>query len=93
MEVHEKIRFLRESKDWSQEEMAENETLWREENVDEGTELPATAELRSVGVTSAGIGADMSAIGSATTPPPPAAPGEEAAPAGGAAPAESTPPA
>jgi len=74
------------------EEVAENETMWREENVDEGAELPATAELRSVGVTSAGIGSDLSAIGSATTPPP-TDPGEEAALAGGAAPAESTPPA
>jgi hypothetical protein len=75
------------------EEVAENETMWREENVDEGAELPATAELRSVGVTSAGIGSDLSAIGGATTPPPPTEPGEEAAPAGGAAPAETAPPA
>jgi hypothetical protein len=70
----------------SAEEMAENEKLWREENVDEDTALPANAELRSVGITANGMGADMSAIGGATTPPPP----EEGAPAEGAAPA--TPP-
>jgi hypothetical protein len=73
------------------EEVAENETMWREENVDEGAELPATAELRSVGVTTAGIGSDLSAIGGATTPPPPTEPGEETAPAGGTAPAETAP--
>ena len=74
----------------SAEEMAENETLWREENVDEDAALPANAELRSVGITANGMGADMGAIGDATSTPPP---GEEAggapapaAPAGGAAP-------
>jgi hypothetical protein len=70
------------------EEMAENENMWKEENIDADTELPATAELRSAGVTTGGISADMSSIGGATTPPPEAAPGEEA----GAAPAQ-TPPA
>ena len=70
------------------EEMAENENMWKEENIDADTELPATAELRSAGVTTGGISSDMSSIASATTPPPEAAPGEEA----GAAPAQ-TPPA
>lgn len=60
----------------SAEEMAENEKLWREENVDEDTNLPANAELRSVGVTANGMGADMSSLAGATTPPPEAAPGE-----------------
>jgi hypothetical protein len=74
----------------SAEEMTENETLWRQENVDEDAALPANAELRSVGITANGMGADMSAIGGATSTPPP---GEEAtgepapaAPAGGSAP-------
>ena len=66
----------------TQEEIVENETLWKEENVDEDTELPANAELRSVGITANGMGADMSAISGATaTPPPEGEPGEAAAPA------------
>jgi len=59
------------------EEIAENERMWKEENIDEGTELPATAELRSVGVTSGGMSADLSNLSGATTPPPPAQPGAE----------------
>lgn len=55
----------------SEEEMAENETKWREENIDEDTMLPASAELRSVGVTANGMSSDLSAIGGATTPPTP----------------------
>ena len=72
----------------SAEEMAENETLWKEENVDEDTALPANAELRSVGVTAGGMGSDMSNLNSATTPPeqPP-----EGAPEGGEAPAGAAP--
>jgi hypothetical protein len=71
------------------EEMADNEQLWREENVDEDTALPANAELRSVGVTAGGMGSDLSSLNNATTPPeqPP-----EGAPAGGA-PAGTAPPA
>ena len=68
------------------EEMAENETLWREENVDEDTALPANAELRGVGVTANGMSSDMSAIAGATTPAPEPMPGEEAAPAPGTTP-------
>jgi hypothetical protein len=66
------------------EEMAENETLWKEENVDEDTTLPANAELRGVGVTANGMSDDMSGIAAATTPPVP----EE-----GAEPTAETPPA
>jgi len=61
------------------EEIAENERSWREENVDIGVELPATAELRSLGVTAGGINSDLSNITSATTPPPPSAPGDQSA--------------
>jgi hypothetical protein len=56
------------------EEMAENENMWKEENIDADTELPATAELRSVGITANGMGADLSAISGATSAP---LPGEE----------------
>ena len=72
----------------SAEEMAENETLWREENVDDDATLPASAELRSVGITANAMGGDISSLGGATTPPP-EEPGAEGA---GAAPPE-TPPA
>ena len=65
------------------EEMAENEKLWREENIDDDVDLTANAELRGAGITSAGMNADMSAIGSATTPP---------APQPGAEPAATAPP-
>jgi hypothetical protein len=67
----------------SAEEMAENETMWREENVDEDSALPANAELRSVGITANGMGADMSAIAGATDAPLPGEDGTGAAPAPG----------
>ena len=73
----------------SAEEMSENETLWREENVDDDASLPASAELRSVGITANQMGSDISGLNNATTEPPPAEPGAEDA---GAAPAQ-TPPA
>ncbi len=66
------------------EEMAENETMWKEENVDEDTILPANAELRGVGITANGMGADMSAVAGATTPP--VEPGADQAAAPAAAP-------
>ena len=66
----------------TQEEIVENETLWKEENVDDDTELPANAELRSVGITANGMGSDMSSLSGATSAPPPEGePGAEAAPA------------
>ena len=73
----------------SAEEMSENETLWREENVDDDASLPASTELRSVGITANQMGSDISGLNNATTVPPPAEPGAEDA---GAAPAQ-TPPA
>ena len=72
------------------EEMAENEKLWREENVDEDTELSANAELRGAGVTSGGMNADLSGLSGATAPPAP--PTDAGAPDASAAPA-GTPPA
>ena len=69
----------------SQEEITENEKLWQQENVDADTTLPANAELRGVGITANGIGADMSALNGATAEPLPGEEGgSEAAPAGGA---------
>ncbi len=71
----------------TQEEIVENETMWKEENVDDDTELPANAELRSVGITANGMGADMSSLADATSAPPPEGePGTEAAPTPGTAP-------
>lgn len=58
----------------SAEEMVENETMWKEENIDEDVALTANAELRSVGITANGIGSDMSSIGNAPAEP---LPGEE----------------
>jgi hypothetical protein len=59
----------------SSEELAENERMWREENVDEDVSLSASAELRSAGVTAGGMSTDL---GSLTAPPEPL-PGEETA--------------
>lgn len=73
----------------SQEEMVENETLWKEENVDDDATLPANAELRGVGITANNIGSDISSLGAATEAPPPAE--GDAAPGVGAAPAETAP--
>jgi hypothetical protein len=58
------------------EELAENETLWREENVDTDTNLSASAELRSAGITANGMTGDLSGL-STTAEPPPTEPGAE----------------
>ena len=59
----------------SQEEMAENQELWEEENLDKGDNLNSSAELRSAGITAGGIGGDMDSLGQADT-------GEETMPEG-----------
>jgi len=67
----------------SQEEIAENERLWREENDETLQTAPtdASGELRSVGISSAGISADVSgAEDIADIDGEPGAPGEDAAP-------------
>jgi hypothetical protein len=48
----------------SEEELAENERLWREENEENLEPLPgdADAEMRDAGISSAGIGADLGGI-------------------------------
>lgn len=72
----------------SQEEISENEAMWKEENVDEDTVLSASTELRGVGITSNGISNDLSSL---STPPPPSPAGGEMPPGegmGGEAPGE-----
>jgi hypothetical protein len=71
----------------SQEEMAENEELWKEENIDDKEELSSSQELRGAGITAGGISGDMQAMGGADTgeesmPPEDLAP-EGGMPAGG----------
>ena len=51
------------------EEIAENEKMWREENIDQGANLSAQAELRSAGITASGITGDLDDLSSATEPP------------------------
>jgi hypothetical protein len=53
----------------TQEEMAENEKMWKEENVDTKTNLSAQAELRSAGVTASGISGDINDLGQSAEPP------------------------
>ena len=64
------------------EEIAENETLWKEENIDVDNKLSASAELRSAGITANGMGADISSLSGGGEPPLPDA-GEEGTDAGG----------
>lgn len=81
------------------EEIAENEKLWREENIDAGQpSADAQSEMRSMGITSSGIGSDMSMLGQSDIGSPTlqgAEPGATPpAPGGtGAAPAATPPPA
>ena len=63
------------------EEVAENERMWNEENIDEDTKLSASAEMRSAGVTAGGMAGDLSSLGANTAEPVPA--GEEGAPTAG----------
>ena len=53
----------------SAEEIAENEKMWREENIDQGTNLSSSAELRGAGITASGITGDIDSMSTATTPP------------------------
>ena len=69
----------------SQEEVTENETMWKEENLeDTKNSESAAAEMRSVGVTAGGAAADMSNIEAAGTPPEGMEDDMEGAPAPGA---------
>jgi hypothetical protein len=53
------------------EEIAENESMWKEENVDSDVTLSASAELRGQGVTANGIAGDLSGLETASSTPPP----------------------
>jgi hypothetical protein len=55
----------------SQDEIAENESMWKEENIDENPELSATSSLRSVGVTANNMAGDMSSLSSSAPEPAP----------------------
>ena len=61
----------------SEEELAENERLWREENEENLEPIPgdASSEMRDAGISSAGISADLSGL-------------EDVAPEAGEAPVE-----
>jgi hypothetical protein len=60
------------------EEIAENEKLWKEENIDVDNKLSASAELRSQGITANGMSADLSSLSGAGAPPLPGEAGTEA---------------
>ena len=74
------------------EEVAENETMWREENLDEDSRISASAELRSAGITANGISSDISDLGNTEAPPPPEGGTEPDLSGGMASPAPAAPP-
>ena len=53
----------------TKEEIAQNATQWKEENVDEGVALNASSELRGAGITANGIAGDIGDLGASATPP------------------------
>jgi hypothetical protein len=53
----------------TKEEIAQNATQWKEENVDEGVALNASSELRGAGITANGMAGDIGDLGSSATPP------------------------
>jgi hypothetical protein len=61
----------------TREEVAQNETLWKEENIDEDQYLSASSELRGAGITANGMAGDVSSLGSSE--PPATEPGEDPA--------------
>lgn len=73
------------------EEIAENEVMWREENIDTDQSLSASAELRSVGVSANTISGDLNSL--AMAPSMPAPEDMSNAEAGAAGAAGPTPPA
>jgi hypothetical protein len=77
------------------EELAENETLWREENVETDTNLSASAELRNAGITANGMTGDLSGLSTTAQPPAqePGAEGQDMAAGGTPGAASPTPPA
>ncbi len=77
----------------SDEEMAENERLWSEEN-GKGSAIPtdSSGELRSAGISSAGIESDLDDLADEASPPEPGTPEATAAQPGATLP-PATPPA
>ena len=79
----------------TREEIAQNATQWKEENVDEDQFLSASSEMRSAGITANGMGGDISSL--SAPEPSPEAMGEEPAeggapaPTAGGTPGEATP--
>ena len=53
----------------TQEEISENEQLWKEENGLAENKLPAQSELRSAGITSGGMDSDLDSLGSSQPAP------------------------
>ena len=70
----------------TREEIAQNESQWKEENIENENNVNASGELRSAGITANNMAGDISSLSS--TPPPPA--GDEDAD-GGAAPGAAAP--
>jgi Bacteriophage T4-like portal protein (Gp20) len=72
----------------TKEEIAQNATQWKEENIDEGVALNASSELRGAGITANGMAGDIGDLGSSAPPPEDmdagAEPGGAPAPAGDA---------
>ena len=52
----------------TKEEIAQNETQWREENIDEDQYLSASSELRSAGITANNMAGDVSSLGLSEPP-------------------------
>ena len=71
----------------SKEEIAQNETQWKEENIEDENNVNASGELRSAGITANNMAGDISSLGS----PPPPPEGEEGAAPGAAAPEGAAP--
>jgi hypothetical protein len=72
----------------TREEIAQNESQWKEENIDDEDTLNASGELRSAGITANNMSGDISSLSS---PPPPPEGEENADPAAAAAPAAPPP--
>ena len=53
----------------SQEEIAENQEMWTEENLDATDPVSASAELRGAGITAGGMSSDLDSLGSSDTGP------------------------
>jgi hypothetical protein len=73
----------------TKEEIAQNETQWKEENVDEDQYLSASSELRGAGITANNMSGDLGSL-SAPTPEPNMMDGEDQGPAATATPGGET---